>query len=84
MAVAFADKTVVNQLGELVDKDSVKYISLFRNVYEQQNTGDGFSGLDGFLAELDEQIEFYKQGGSHDELLAVRRARFMSSLKKSK
>lgn len=55
------------------ETNTLKYLKEYRKVYEEQNKGDRFAGLEGYLSELDKMIDGIEKHLSGEESLDPRK-----------
>lgn len=67
-------------IEEVGNSDSLEFRKAFRRIYEERNRGDGFAGLDEYLAELDEEIEWLEKGKTLDDLNRHRRNQYFKRI----
>lgn len=81
MSIAAAQSTVRKKLGKDASWDSIEFKKAFRDAYAEQNQGTYQESLDGYLAQLDEEIKWLEAGKTLDELEKHKRKKFFERLK---
>ncbi len=83
MAIASAQHAAKQEVGETAD--SLTYAKAYRNNYENQNKNNpGISGLDSYLAELDQNIAWKEEGKTDEEIQQIQAERFHRTLMKNR
>lgn len=62
------------------ETNTLKYLKEYRKVYEEQNKGDRFAGLEGYLSELDNMIEDIEKPFHHVVIILISYTTGFSSL----
>tara|TARA_B100000700_G_scaffold311500_2_gene393749 strand:+ start:175347 stop:175835 length:489 start_codon:yes stop_codon:yes gene_type:complete len=93
MAMAAARAAAKHAVGDKADEDSLEFKKAYRDVYARNAQSSGFdNGLAEYLQELDDEIQFFEQGGTREGYTAfleeqnhVKRQRFfINSMNDSK
>lgn len=67
MAIAAAQHAARKDIGTDHDTDSLVYKKAYRAAYAAEAASSGFDqGLADYLKELDDEIHFFEQGGTHE------------------